>query len=748
MPINEVETPTSSASPAAVELGQTSSMDIRSVVGVLLRHWKLIAAIPVLAFAATYGALKLVSPLYKSTVEMLIVDPKQQVEGAVTRPLSPFDVDNAAMSSEIAVIESRSLALRVVKELGLDKDKEFTSSRLEDIGEKLGLSRRSWFQALVRNENNSANEAADLDRATGALQKRVQVERVQFSYVLAISVTSEDPAKAERLARTYANDYLAEQVQARYDAAQRAAGWLTERLDDLRTRLLQTEASIQKLKAEGGLSDIGVGSNLSQQQTSDINAQLMAAHSEAGEKRARYEQAHHLVESGGNVQEIPEVMASGVIAQLRIQQSELSRREAELGSQYGERFPEVVATRSQLADISKAINAEIVRILGNMKNAYELAMRREQVLEASLQKLTSTRGDSAAYAKLRELEPQAETDRKAYESFLAQLNEITHRSALPDTGARIITPASVPEGPSSPRRTLIYGGVGVAAAALGFVLAVLLEYLDAGFKTGAQVEQAFGYHVIGMIPRVGPGRFRRNTPRDMILRYLINAPLSRLSESIRTTRIGLGFSSAGRVILVTSSIPNEGKSATAMLLAASSAISGQKTLLVDCDFHRKSVSNTFGERLQGLADVLTGDADISTVTIKDEATGIYVVPAGSGANNPSDLFTSNRMHDLFAWLRAQYECIVIDASPLLPVIDALALAPMADKILIAIEWNRTPRTGVVEALKVLRPQAHRIAGFVLTKVDFKRLRQYGYGYGSGYNYGRYYRALDSYYHRS
>jgi len=749
MPANDFEVPTNLVAPAPIEQVPDSTMDLRSIIGVLLRHWKLIVAVPILATVATSGALRLVHPLYKSTVEILVVDPKQQLNGAINRPLTPFDVDNAAMSSEIAVIESKSLALRVVQELGLDKDEEFQRPRrLVVWGENLGLARLPWLADLFHTTSDTDNERAALDRAAEGLRQRLQVERVQFSYVLAISVTSEDPAKSERLARTIVNVYLADQAKTRYDATHRAEGWLTGRLDELRSRVIETEEAMQKLKGQGGLSDVGVGSNVSQQQTSDINTQLMGARADVAEKRARFEQARHLVDSRGDIQEIPEVMASPVITQLRIQQSELSRREAELRSQFGERFPEVIAIRSQQEDIKKAISAEVGRILGNMKNAYDIATRREQSLEASLQKLTAARADSEAAAKLRELQPVADADRKAYESFLSQFNEISQRSTLQDTGARIITPATLPNEPSYPRRLLIYPLVGFVATVVGVVLAILAEHLVAGFKTGTQVEQMFGYRVIGMIPLVPPRRRFRRAARDTILQGLVEAPLSQLGEAVRTTRVRLGLSNSdgtSKVILVTSSIPGEGKSTTSMLLGVSSAMSGKKTVLVDCDLRHTSLSNAFGANGKGLAEVLTGTADIAAVTIKDETTGTHVIPAGSGVNDPTNLLTSRRMHDLFEQLREQYDCVVVDASPLLPVVDALALAAMVDKVLMVIEWNRTPRTGVAEAFKMLRPEAHRIAGIVLSKVDFKQLRKHGYGYGSGYNYGHYYRGFDNYY---
>jgi polysaccharide biosynthesis transport protein len=751
MPANDdFEAPIARVTQAPIDQVLDATIDLRSMIGVLLRHWRLIVAVPTLAAVATYGALRLVHPQYKSTVEILVVDPKRQVDGGINRPLTPFDVDSAAMSSEIAVIESKSLALRVAKELGLDKDEEFQRpGRLRVWGEKLGLARLPWFADLLQTTRDANDENAALDRAAKELRQRLHVERLQYSYVLAISITSENPVKAERLARTIADVYLTEQAETRYDATHRAERWLTGRLDELRSRVLGSEEAMLKLKAQGGLSDVGVGSNISQQQTSDINTQLMEARADVAEKRARFEQARHLVDRGGDIQEIPEVMASAVITQLRIQQSEVSRREADLRSQFGERFPEVIAIRSQQEDIKKAISAEVGRILGNMKNAYDIATRREQSLEASLQRVTASRADSEADAKLRELQPVADADRKAYESFLSQLNEISQRSTLQDNGARIITPATLPKEPSYPRRVLIYLLVGVIATGVGVVLAILAEYLAAGFKTGSQVEQMFGYRVIGMIPLVPPKRrFRRAAARDIILHGLVEAPLSQLGEAVRTTRVRLGLSSPDgtpKVILVTSSIPGEGKSTTSMLIGVSSAMSGMKTVLVDCDLRHTSLSHAFGANDKGLAEVLTGTANVATVTIKDETTGTHVIPAGFAVNDPTTLLSSRRMHDLFAHLRKQYDCVVVDASPLLPVVDALALAAMVDKILMVIEWNRTPQTGVAEAFKVLMPEAHRLAGVVLSKVDFKRLRKHGYGYGSGYNYGSYYRRFDNYY---
>jgi exopolysaccharide transport family protein len=721
------------ASPS-VTSAQARPVDPLAILSGLLRRWKLIVAMPLVTLAATYGVLKVVPSVYKSTVEILIFDPQRQIDQAVQKPVSPFreNVDNTAMNTEIQVIKSKSLALRIAKELHLDQDKEFQpQSRLSVWLERLGLGNFRWFaddpQAVQDPEQR-------LDWAAEAVRRRLDADRVSFSYILTISASSQDAARAHRLAEAAADNYLAGQREARQEALQRVATWLKGRIDDLQSRVLETEAAIEKLKSESGLSDSG-GSTVSEQQISEINTQLSLARAEVAEKQVHLDQARRLSENNGELQDIPEIAASPAISQLRQQQAELSWREAELRGKLGDRHAEVIIARMQLAGINKRISAEVEHLLGNMKNAYDISVRREQMLEASLQKLTSARGNSEAYVKLQQLRRIADADRKLYESYLSQYNEISTRQTLQDASARIITPASLPDAPSSPKRVLFYGFGGVLGIGLGVALAFIREYFQSGVRTGSEVEGSFGYPVVGLIPAAKADNPRRRIEHGSLVHDMVDAPRSLFSEAVHSIRIGLKLSNpdrAPKVILITSSIPGEGKSATAALLAASSAASGQRTVLVDCDLRRQSISEAFAENQRGVAEILRGSAHIADVTIKDQATGSHIIPAGSALGNPADLLTSERMHDFIAQLRDDYDYVVLDASPLLPVVDALALANMADKILMIVEWNRTSRDNIADALKMLRPEAHRVAGIVLNKVEFKQLRGYGYGYAYGY----------------
>ena len=200
-------------------------------------------------------------------------------------------------------------------------------------------------------------------------------------------------------------------------------------------------------------------------------------------------------------------------------------------------------------------------------------------------------------------------------------------------------------------------------------------------------------------------------------------------------RVGLELSSASsKVILITSALPGEGKSTAAMLLAASSASSGKKTILLDCDLRLRSTSQALRRKNQpGLSEFLSGTAELADVITQDPVTKINLIPAGSTRSNAADLLMSPRMLDLLAVLRSGFDSIVMDTPPVLPVVDALALAAGADKILVVVEWRRTPRATISEAFRVLGPEANRVAGVVLNKVDFNELPAYG-----GHQYRKYF----------
>ncbi|HJU16616.1 MAG TPA: polysaccharide biosynthesis tyrosine autokinase [Stellaceae bacterium] len=742
--------PWNAVGPPLAEVAQTSQVDIWSIVLAVLRRWKLVAIITLSSLVVTYGVLKAVPSTYKSTVEILVFDPEGRMDESIQKQLSPFVnmIDDATMNTELQIITSKSLMLRVVKKLGLYNDSEFLpQNRLSLLLERFGVPKRWWSEEsgqTAEQRDPSELRAKQIDDAAEALQEHIQAERMPYSYILSISATARSPITAQRLAAAVADEYLASQKEAREHALRQVTEWLKVRLENLHSHILETEASIEKLTVKQGFVDAGVSEKQIAQQISEVNTQLITARGQVQEKRAQLDQALQVVAHHGDVLNIPEVMASPIVTKLREQRSEWSWRAQQLRRKFGgvnnvlelDRPNAAKLADAELANISLQISAEVNHILGNMRNSYQTAVRREQLLEANLRSLTASRGNLADYVKLQQLRRVADADRKLYDGYLSQLNEISTRRMLQADSARIIWPAALPRGPSSPRKKRYFAFAGILALGGGLSLAFLLELIRSGIKTSVEVERSFGFPVVGIIPFLGSGKDRRGSPHDKLLSTVLDTPLSQFSEAVRAVRIHLQRSNPDRtqkVLLITSSLPGEGKSTIAKLLAASSAVAGQKTVLVDCDLHHRQISAAAAKKQPGLVEVLTGKARIEDVTIKDPTSETFIIPAGSKVGNPADLLISQRMHELIGQLRAHYDLVVLDTSPLLAVVDALALATMVDKILMIVEWSRTSRASVSEAFKALSPEAHRIAGVVLNRADLSQMQ--GYGYISGYGYG-------------
>ena len=344
------------------------------------------------------------------------------------------------MNTEINILKSKAVALRVARELGLDRDPEFQAkhaiAHLVD-DQIAALAERLGFRGLGRAFNNSRknidepeDKAAKLDRVADELLKNMDVS--QDSYIINVATTSRDPIEAQRLASTIANDYLASQREARQQALNNVATWLKRRVDDLQSQILETESAIEKLKLESGIRD-SESDKVREQQISDLTTQLMTAREDVNDKRARLEQARRVIDTKGDIDSIPEFTASAALADLRHKQRELNWSVAELQNKVGERNIQVVSIQAQLATINKQIDAEASHVLGNMKNAYDIAVRREQSLEANLQSLTANQ-NSEAYIKLQQLRRLADADRSDYQTYLDSVQRYQREARTAELG--------------------------------------------------------------------------------------------------------------------------------------------------------------------------------------------------------------------------------------------------------------------------------------------------------------------------
>jgi succinoglycan biosynthesis transport protein ExoP len=424
---------------------------------------------------------------------------------------------------------------------------------------------------------------------------------------------------------------------------------------------------------------------------------------------------------------------SGVIAGFRAQQAEITRKEADLVARYGPQHPLVVNVRAERRDVESAIAAETGRILQVLKNDYDVAIARQKAVEDQLRQVTGQTGvDDQISVKLRELERTAAANKTLYEDFLSRAKMLEEQTSFTPLEARVLNQA-VPSGaPSYPRRgvALILGlffGLGG-----GLATAVALEMLNSGFTSPRQVEEVLDLPVLACLAKLSPDRLPKDQPPAFLV---LDKPLSRYSEAIRSLRNAVslhGGKDPPKIVQVTSTMPQEGKSTVALSMALSAADSGQRVLLIDADLRRPAITESFNlAKRRGLADLLAGKVRISEALTAEPRSGLQILSAGERTLNPPALLGSEAMRTLLEGLARHFDLIVIDTPPLGPVVDGVIVAQLAQAIVFVAKWGSTSRDAVENALHVL-PDQRTVAGVVLSLVDEEKIPKSGryafYGY--------------------
>ena len=724
------------------EGGESDAIDLRQLQDFFWRRWKVVVATAIVVMAVAFLALLMVTPRFTATAQILLEPRKEKIFGA-EQILPELNLETSNVDSQVSVIQSINLLRRVVEKEKLTRDKEFgQSQKLGLFGFLTGLFSSS--EPAGKFEPQAGDQIPpDVLASIQRLRNALEVQRVNRTFVLSISVTSEDAAKAVRLTNAVADAFVVDRLDARYDAAKRASSWLTERMESLRDTLRQSEEAVADFRKEHNLVTTNADAKvtISEQQLSELNGKLITARAETAEKRAKYEQVALVMQKGGNLQAIPDVVRSSVIGDLRKQQAEVARKEADLSTRYDVQHPMLINTRAEKRDIERSIAAEVQRILVNLKNDYDVAKSREESLDVSLKQVTGETGiDGGVGVRLRELERTNSANKTLFENFLSRAKITQEQSTFEENEARVISPATKPGAPSFPKKGLVLALAGVVGLLIGIGGAVSLDMLNSGFLSSREIEEKLGTPVLASLPLLSAKDREVDGKVLDPARYLVAKPLSRYAESVRNIRVGIQMADVdnpAKVILVTSSFPSEGKSTLAQSLAWSAVKAGMRVMLIDGDLRHPSISKHFGtEAKPGLVDFLTSAVPLEqAVTRLDDLT---VLPAGSKSQNPPDLLGSERMRQLIEKLRDLFDYIVVDSPPVGPVIDAKVLASLADKVVFSVRWRMTPRETVAEHIQYFMQQ-HKLAGVALSLVDESQAPRYGaYSQYYGHYYKKYY----------
>ncbi|MGY3079898.1 capsular exopolysaccharide synthesis family protein [Bradyrhizobium sp. LM6.10] len=493
---------------------------------------------------------------------------------------------------------------------------------------------------------------------------------------------------------------------------------------------------------------------MNEQQLAEVNSQLILAHASTAEARARLDRMNDIQKQDVPDANVADALKNDTIVKLRGQYVDMASKESIWAAKYGHDHLAAVNLRSQMAEIKKNISAELKRIQESYKSDYDIAMTREESIKSSLANVVSeSQLTNQAQIQLRELDSTAQSYQAMYDNFLQRYMESVQQQSFPITEARVISAATTPLVKSAPKSLLILAAALLGGLMLSFGAAMARELTDKVFRTTGQVEEQLGTNCIAILPALGPqasapvlpgqlGR-KKGNPEPDLLRYVVDNPLSRFSEAVRSLKVAIDLNSIvreNRVLATTSTLPNEGKSTLSTNLAQLMAHGGARVILVDADLRNPSLSRALVPDAKiGLVDVVAQKARLEDALVVDPQTKLSILPAGTTSKllHTNEILASKAMHALVTQLRSQFDYVVLDMPPMAPVVDVRVTSSFVDSYVFVVEWGRTKIDVVKHNLRGSPEIQDKLLGVVLNKADTKLLSRYE-SYHGRYYYQKYY----------
>ncbi len=706
--------------------GSSTLPSIGEMLVIVARRARLLAGLTLLAAGIAAAYAYSLAPVYEATATVLI-DSRAKNVVEMEQVVDRMKTDTPAIESEVEIARSAAIAGRVIDELGLGEDPELSGG-----GGLLSL----FQQALPRRAKTGQEGDPPAKRAAAilpgasdsnvlsAFMARLSASRVRNTYLIEVGFESRDARQAARIANAMARAYIAEQVDSRIKTAELASNWLERRIGELKERVFDAERVVAEFKAKNHIVDTE-GYSLDDKELARAMEQLILARAETASAKAKFAQARTLSQAGDGYENVSDVLNSLTIGHLKDELAKSAGSVAELSTRYGKRHPNMQKAEADLKSARVQLANEIKRIVTNLENEYQVALGREDSLSQSMEGLRATAGDvGQATVQLQELQREATAAREIYESFRKRIEETRQQESFQLAESRIVTPAVVPISPSGPKRTRIIAIGGAAGLVLGLALTVLLELMHPSFFKPEKLERELELRHLASIPAATCSPHDLEAGGLSQIRRILVEPQSGFAESVRSIRVALDERRPERgadVVLVVSAMPGEGKTVVASNLAHHYALSGLKTLLVDCDLRKAMLTRSFmPDAPRGLFECLLARSSVRHDIVREAATGLHFLPAsseGAPAVAAAELLASPAMARILAELRPEFDVIVLDCPPVMPVVDARILADLADQILFVYRLGKTPIPLARRALKNLEANADKIAGIVVNGID-------------------------------
>ncbi|RUY57343.1 Wzz/FepE/Etk N-terminal domain-containing protein, partial [Mesorhizobium sp. M7A.F.Ca.CA.001.05.1.1] len=548
-------------------------IDIERLLGMAARQAKVVAVCAVIGLFLGLLYLQTTPPKYQSIASVLIDEGLNKIVDDISATSTTMQTDSAILS-QIEILTSTRLAAVVVDKLKLDQNDTFMNPPQSALAQGIGLIRGliqyvrpsssmpggADFSKLDPAARDALIATSRRDYAILKLQNEIRAERVGRSYVIALGYQATDPALANAITKAYADAYLADQLDASFDATERAAVWLQGRLTELRQSSQAASLAVEKFRAEHGLAANSDGQLMSDKQLSDLNAQLIVAQADTARASARYQQYKAIVDSGSenafkDAAISSDQPSSSVISALKTRYLTVAKRLQDVEANFGPEHPQAVALSKEKADISTQIFGELKQLTESYRNEYEVAQARETALRANVAAAQGKSSvDNQTQVKLRELDQQATALTTLYQTFLGRYEEAAQQQSFPVGKIRIISDASMPMTASSPRTIVVLGLSLVLGLLMGAGFGGLNEFNERFFRTGEDVRDRVNLKFLGYLPTIGgklgkeekPGETQVDAKTTQSLssaekrarmRVSIDSPASMFSETLRSAKI-------------------------------------------------------------------------------------------------------------------------------------------------------------------------------------------------------------------